>query len=78
MKRIFLFLTSLLLLASSYAQDRTDSLHIAHYDINLNITDFTNHIVYGYADLTAVAKVNNLPYDSQHSSSHASRPDGIG
>lgn len=43
------------------AQDRTDSLHIAHYDINLNITDFTNHIVYGYADLTAVAKVNNLP-----------------
>ena len=62
MKRIFLFLTSLLLLASSYAQDRTDSLHIAHYDINLNITDFTNHTVYGYADLTAVAKVNNLPY----------------
>ena len=44
-----------------YAQDRTDSLHIAHYDINLNITDFTNHVVYGYADLTAVAKVNNLP-----------------
>ena len=48
--------------ASSYAQDRTDSLHIAHYDINLNITDFTGHTIHGYADLTAVPKVDNLPY----------------
>ena len=45
----------------TYAQDRTDSLHIAHYDINLNITDFTNRIVYGYTDLTAVSKVAGLP-----------------
>ena len=46
--------------AFSYAQDRTDSLHIDHYDINLNITDFSNRIVKGYTDLTAVAKVNAL------------------
>ena len=61
MRKILLFFAGVLLAVTSQAQDRTDSLHIAHYDINLNITDFTNHIVYGYADLTAVAKVNNLP-----------------
>ena len=61
MKKIFLFFVSVVLAACSYAQDRTDSLHIAHYDINLNITDFTNHVVYGYADLLAVAEVNALP-----------------
>lgn len=59
-KILFSFIVALLSVAA-YAQDRTDSLHIAHYDINLNITDFTNHIVYGYADLTAVVKVNGLP-----------------
>ncbi len=62
MKRFFPFLACLLMFASSYAQDRTDSLHIAHYDINLNITDFTGHTIHGYADLTAVPKVDNLPY----------------
>lgn len=43
------------------AQDRTDSLHIAHYDIHLNVTDFTGHLVHGFADLTAVSKINGLP-----------------
>lgn len=62
MKSFFPFLACLLMFASSYAQDRTDSLHIAHYDINLNITDFTGHTIHGYADLTAVPKVDNLPY----------------
>lgn len=61
MKKIILFFAGILLATVTCAQDRTDSLHIAHYDINLNITDFANHVVYGYADLTAVAKVNALP-----------------
>ena len=61
MKKIALVFAGFLFSVFAYAQDRTDSLHIAHYDINLNITDFTNHVVYGYADLTAVAKVDNLP-----------------
>jgi len=62
MRKIFLFFIAALMWAGVCAQeDRTDSLHIAHYDINLNITDFTNHVVYGYADLVAVAKVNALP-----------------
>lgn len=60
MRKLFLFCVGVLLAVSGHSQDRTDSLHIAHYDIHLNITDFTNHIVYGYTDLTAVAKVNNL------------------
>ena len=61
MKKIALVFAGLLLTIFSYAQDRTDSLHIAHYDINLNITDFANHIVHGFTDLQAVAKINNLP-----------------
>ena len=61
MKKIALFFAGLLLTLFSYAQDRTDSLHIAHYDINLNITDFTDHVVQGFTDLQAVAKINNLP-----------------
>lgn len=61
MKKIFLFAACFLVSVVACAQDRTDSLHIAHYDINLNITDFTNHVVYGYADLIAVAEVNALP-----------------
>ncbi|MBO4645272.1 MAG: T9SS type A sorting domain-containing protein [Bacteroidales bacterium] len=59
-KKILLTLILLLSGWSVMAQDRTDSLHIEHYNIHLNITDFTNRQIYGYADLTAVAKVNEL------------------
>lgn len=61
MRKILLCCIAALLVISANAQDRTDSLHIAHYDINLNITDFTNHVIYGYADLIALAEVNALP-----------------
>lgn len=47
---------------AAFAQSRTDTLHIEHYDINLNITDFTNRNVYGYTDLTAVSKVAALSH----------------
>lgn len=42
------------------AQQRTDSVHIAHYDLHLSVVDFTNHVIDGYTDLTTVSKVNNL------------------
>lgn len=62
MKKLLFLFACVALIATTDAQDRTDSLHIAHYDINLNITDFANQIVYGYADLTAVARVNALTH----------------
>ena len=61
MRKTFLCFIIALMSVFACAQDRTDSLHIAHYDINLNITDFANRFVHGYADLTAVAKINGLP-----------------
>ena len=53
---------SLLLLAmlSGFAQQRTDSVHVAHYDLHLSVVDFTNHVIDGYTDITVVSKVNNL------------------
>ena len=60
MKRITLCLAALLTLAAAQAQQRTDSLHVAHYDLNLSVVDFTGHTIDGYTDLTVVAKVNNL------------------
>ncbi|MBO7629825.1 MAG: T9SS type A sorting domain-containing protein [Bacteroidales bacterium] len=55
-------LLSLLLVwvTGSFAQQRTDSVHVAHYDLHLSVVDFTGHTVSGYTDLTLVAKVNNL------------------
>ncbi len=46
----------------------SDSLDVINYDINLNITDFTNKIISGYTLLKIVPKVNNLtniPLDLQ-------------
>ena len=53
---------SLLLLAvfSGLAQQRTDSVHVAHYDLHLSVVDFTSHVIDGYTDITVVPKVNNL------------------
>lgn len=50
----------LLLWAVGFAQQRTDSVHVAHYDINLSVVDFTNKVIDGYTDITVVAKVGNL------------------
>lgn len=60
MKQITLTLAALILLAAANAQQRTDSVHVAHYDLNLSVVDFTGHTIDGYTDITAVAKVNNL------------------
>lgn len=60
MKRTTLILAALLTLAAANAQQRTDSVHVSHYDLTLSITDFSGHTVDGHTDLTVVAKVNNL------------------
>ena len=45
---------------TGFAQQRTDSVHVAHYDINLSVTDFTSKVIDGYTDISVVAKVGNL------------------
>jgi len=60
MKHIILILAALITMATANAQQRTDSLHVAHYDLNLSVVDFTGHTIDGYTDITVVAKVNNL------------------
>ncbi len=59
-RKITIFLSIVLLGMAGFAQQRTDSVHVAHYDLTLSVVDFTNHVVDGHTDLTMVAKVNNL------------------
>ena len=60
MKRTFAFFALLFAWVMGFAQQRTDSVHVAHYDLHLSVVDFTNHLVDGYTDITVVSKVNNL------------------
>ena len=60
MKKAAALLLFLLIGMISFAQQRTDSVHVAHYDLHLSIVDFTNHVIDGYTDITVVPKVNNL------------------
>lgn len=62
MKKAFLLCIFLFLYAGIQAQDRTDSMHVAHYDVHLNITDFSNRVIYGYTDVRMVSKVENLDH----------------
>lgn len=57
-------LTILLLLCAPWlwAQQRTDSVHVAHYDLQLSIMDFENHAIEGMADLQVVVQKAALPY----------------
>ncbi len=59
MKRI-LCLTCALCSLMLYGQDRGDTLHVVHYDLHLDMTDFDNRIICGYADLTVETKVPTL------------------
>ncbi|MCR4964561.1 MAG: T9SS type A sorting domain-containing protein [Bacteroidales bacterium] len=42
------------------AQDRSDTIHVAHYDIMLTVMDFTNQNIQGETQLTIVSKISNL------------------
>lgn len=61
MNRTIVLLSLLLVwMASGFAQQRTDSVHVAHYDLHLSVVDFSSHVIDGYTDLTVVSKVGNL------------------
>lgn len=59
-KNLFLSFILTMACALGFAQQRTDSVHVAHYDLTLSVMDFTNHVVEGLTDLTMVAKIDNL------------------
>lgn len=62
MKKIS-FLSAVLLLMTALtlsAQDRSDTIHVAHYDISLTVMDFSAHNIEGETQLTIVAKMPNL------------------
>jgi len=61
MKKSFALIIAIFWALCVCAQDRTDSMHVAHYDLHLDIMDFTTKTINGYVDLTMVTKVNNLP-----------------
>lgn len=58
MKKGLVFSIFALLFSTIFAQNGSDSLHIVHYNIHLDATDFTNRTIVGYAELTAVPKLN--------------------
>ncbi|MCQ2292348.1 MAG: T9SS type A sorting domain-containing protein [Bacteroidales bacterium] len=60
MKKILLPLLLTLALFATKAQDVSDSIHVTHYAINLDVTDFTNRVIQGHTDLSIVTKVNSL------------------
>ncbi len=61
MKKTFALIIATLWALCVCAQDRTDSMHVDHYDLHLDILDFSAKTINGYVDLTMVSKVNNLP-----------------
>ena len=60
MKKIFTIIFAFSFFMTVCAQQRTDSLHVAHYDINLSVTDFSNHTISGNTVLKLVTKVAEL------------------
>lgn len=46
--------------ANSFAQNRLDSIHIAHYDINLSLVELSQHQISGYTELSVVPKIPNI------------------
>lgn len=61
MKKLFLIpLFFLYGFLTIQAQDRSDTLHIAHYDLSIDISDFNTQIIKGIAALQIVSKINGL------------------
>ena len=56
------FLISILFLVGALQAraSHSDSIDVTHYDVHLEITDFTNQMIVGYVELTVVSKINNL------------------
>jgi len=59
LRKIVLFIL-LSISFSAFCQSRTDSIHIAHYDIHLNISNLSQHQINGYTILYLVPKISGI------------------
>lgn len=57
---LFLMLFSISL--SGFSNDRTDTIHVVHYDLHLSIVNLSQQQIGGYADLKVVPKISGIPY----------------
>lgn len=60
MIKISLFFIIFCLSTPLFAQSGTDSIHVAHYNINLSITNLTQHQIQGHTTLSIVPKMDGL------------------
>ena len=61
MKSKILFFALLLMVSSMVsAQNRSDSIHITHYTLNLDVTDFSTRQISGNAELQIVSKMEGI------------------
>jgi hypothetical protein len=62
MKKTNLFVFCIFMLFNVYVlrASHSDSIDVIHYDVHLEITDFTNQMISGYVELTIVSKINSL------------------
>lgn len=59
----FAFLISCITISlSGYATDRTDTIHVVHYDLHLSIVNLSQHQISGYADVKVVPKISGIPH----------------
>lgn len=59
---IALFLMLFSISFSGFSTDRTDTIHVVHYDLHLSIVNLSQHQIGGYADLKVVPKISGIPY----------------
>ncbi len=65
MKKFYVFvffIGSLIQINNLYSVNRTDTIHVVHYDIHLDIINLPDHQISGYTDVKVVSKINNLPH----------------
>jgi len=68
MKKLIIFFHVMILLCVQdvLAETKADTIHVKHYNINLEIRNFANQEIKGYTDLLIEAKKNSLSSISLH------------
>ena len=62
MRKLVLIIQAIILFftQNSFAQTKADTIHVSHYDIHLEIRNFTNKEIKGYTEVEIVAKLAPL------------------
>lgn len=61
MKKLLFMLLNALLFCAAQAQN-VEEFHVVHYDLNLDLTDFTHHTISGMATLTIVPSATTISH----------------